>query len=78
MGKRFADFFNTYSIDSYELLGLRSGVESELGEMFVELRNILDEEYVATASVRNSASGDAATLYPGAPLSVYLGGRVSF
>jgi iron complex outermembrane receptor protein len=78
VGKRFADFSNNYSIDSYELLGLRGGVERELWEMFVELRNILDEEYVATVSVRNSASVDAAILYPGAPLSVYLGGHVSF
>lgn len=78
VGKRFADFSNTYRIDSYQLLGLRGGIESEAWGVFVELKNLLDEEYVATVSVRNLASTDAAILNPGAPLSVYVGGRVSF
>jgi iron complex outermembrane receptor protein len=78
VGQRFADFSNTYSIEAYELLGLRGGFESASWGVFVELRNLLGEEYVATVSVRNSASANAAILYPGAPLSVFFGGRMSF
>ena len=63
---------------SYGLLGLRAGFTAEQWEVFAELRNLLDEEYVATLSVQNEASADSAVLYSGAPLSGYVGARVQF
>jgi iron complex outermembrane recepter protein len=78
VGKRFADFSNTYKVGSYQLLGLRGGYSSRGWEVFAELRNLLDEDYIATLSVLNTASSDARVLYPGAPRSAYAGARVQF
>ncbi len=78
VGSRFADFSNTYAVDSYGLLGLRAGYSSERWELFGEVKNLLDEDYVATVSVLNVASPDARVLYPGAPLSAYFGLRMQF
>ena len=49
-----------------------------VGNAFAELRNLLDEEYVATLSVLNEAAPDARVLYPGAPRSAYAGVRLRF
>ena len=46
--------------------------------MFVEVRNLLDEEYVATHSVRDAAAATDELLNPGEPLSAYAGVRVQF
>jgi iron complex outermembrane receptor protein len=73
--KRYADFSNTYKVDSYGLLGLRGGFTASRWEVFAEVNNLLDTEYVSTLSVRNIAPSDAAILYPGAPLSFYTGIR---
>jgi len=78
IGARYADFSNTYRIDAYHLLGLRAGIERDRWELFGELRNLLDEDHVATLSVRDQASADAAILQPGAPRSVYMGVRLRF
>lgn len=42
------------------------------------MRNLLDENYIATLSVLNVASPDARVLYPGAPVSAYVGLRMEF
>jgi iron complex outermembrane receptor protein len=76
VGKRFADFSNTYEVESYTLLGLRSGFTAERWDAFVEIRNLLDENYIATVSVLNEAGANARVLYPGAPLSAYAGVRL--
>jgi iron complex outermembrane receptor protein len=78
VGKRFADFANTYTVDSHTLLGLRGGYSTGRWEWFAELRNLTDEAYIATVNVLNQASPDARVLYPGAPRSGYAGVRVSF
>jgi iron complex outermembrane receptor protein len=78
VGERFADFANSYSVDSYALLGLRAGFGGRRFEVFGEVRNLLDEDYVATLSVMNEAAPGARVLYPGAPLSAFFGARVSF
>ncbi|MBP6683381.1 MAG: TonB-dependent receptor [Halioglobus sp.] len=72
---RYADFSNTYKVDSYELIGLRAGYTNQRWEVFAEATNLLDKDYVALVSVRNVASPDAAVIYPGAPLSFYAGIR---
>ena len=39
---------------------------------------LLDEDYIATVSVLNMASADSRVLYPGAPVSAYVGIRMQF
>jgi iron complex outermembrane receptor protein len=78
IGRRYADFANTYRVGSYELLGLRGGYQARNWEVFGEVRNLLDEDYIATVGVLNVASADARVLYPGTPLSAYLGLRMQF
>jgi outer membrane receptor protein involved in Fe transport len=57
---------------------LRAGYDRNDLRVFVEVQNLTDEKYVATHSVRNVASADAALLHPGAPLSVYAGVTYAF
>ncbi len=78
VGERYVDFTNTYAVDSYALLGLRAGFSGRRFEVFAEMRNLLDEDYIATVSVLNVAGSGARVLYPGAPLSAYVGARLSF
>jgi len=78
VGKRYADFMNTYEVGSYELLGLRGGFATKHWEVFAEVRNLLDKEYVAMLNVRDHADADAELLFPGAPRSAYVGARFAF
>ena len=75
---RYADFKNTFEVDSYALLGLRAGWIKEEYRVFVQVHNILDEEYVANHSVRDRATVNDAILNPGAPLSVFAGAQIEF
>lgn len=78
VGERYVDFANTYLLGSYELLGVRAGFTGDRWELFGELRNLLDENYVATLSVLNVAPADARVLNPGSPRSFYAGLRYNF
>jgi iron complex outermembrane receptor protein len=78
VGRRYADFANTYVVDGYGLLGLRAGLAGRRWEVFGDLRNLLDTDYIATLSVLNVAGPSARVLNPGSPVSVYAGLRVSF
>lgn len=78
VGRRWADFANTYRIDSHTLVGLRGGWSGDRWQAFAELRNLGDRTYVATHSVRASASSNDAILNPGEPRSAYVGFRVRF
>ena len=78
VGRRYADFANSYTIDGYELMGMRAGISGRRWEVFGEVRNVFDKDYIATISVLNVAAADARVLYPGAPLSAYTGVRFSF
>ncbi len=76
--KRYADFSNTYTVDSYTLLGLRTGLTYADWEVFGEIRNITDKEYVSLFSVRDRAAPNAAILQAGEPRSVYVGVKLEF
>ncbi|MDQ2701298.1 MAG: TonB-dependent receptor [Pseudomonadota bacterium] len=78
VGSRHADFANTYRIESYDLLGLRLGMERERWSVFAELRNLLDKDHVGTLSVRDAAGASDAILQAGAPRSAYVGLRLAF
>ncbi|MBK6736490.1 MAG: TonB-dependent receptor [Haliea sp.] len=62
---RYADFANTYKVDNYNLLGLRSGYTTERWEVFAQVENMLDTEYVATLSVRDIAAPGRGNPQPG-------------
>ena len=76
--ERYADFSNGYRVDGYELIGLRSGYQGKGWEMFAEVKNLTDAEYVSTLSVLNEADAESSILYPGAPRSGYVGVRMQF
>ncbi|MGH8084568.1 MAG: TonB-dependent receptor family protein [Lysobacter sp.] len=78
VGSRNADFANTYRVDAYHLVGLRVGIDRERWSVFGEVRNLLDEAYVGTFSVRDRAGADDAILQAGEPRSVYVGMRFRF
>ncbi|MEZ5289014.1 MAG: TonB-dependent receptor [Vicinamibacterales bacterium] len=78
VGERYADLVNAYRVDGYELMGLRGGFSGGRWEVFGEVRNLLDANYIATLSVLNVAATDARVLYPGSPRSAYTGLRFSF
>lgn len=75
---RYADFSNTYRIDSYYLLGMRAGWANDNIRVFAEARNLTDEDYVANHGVRTTAAETADILNPGAPISVYGGFEINF
>lgn len=75
---RYADFTNTYQVDSYTLLGLRAGLSGKTWEVYADARNLTDKEYVSLFSVRNQAGSDAAILQAGEPRSVYVGLTLNF
>lgn len=78
VGERFADFANSYTVDGYTLMGLRGGFAGRQWELFGEVRNLFDKEYTSAVNVLNVAAPDARLLYPGEPLSVYVGARFAF
>jgi iron complex outermembrane receptor protein len=78
IGSRYADFSNTYTVDGYNLWGLRAGFTAENWELYAEARNLADKNYVSLFSVRDIAAPSAAILYPGEPRSVYVGARMKF
>lgn len=78
IGKRYADFHNTYAIDHYALWGLRAGFSNKRVDVYLELRNLADREYVARHGVRALAAPNAAILSGGEPRSAYFGARLRF
>ncbi len=74
-GERYADFANTYEVERYALLGARAGWSGDRWSVFAEVRNLLDEEYIANHNVRSIAAPDAEILNPGTPRSVFAGVR---
>lgn len=78
VGKRYADFSNTYAIDSYTLWGFRAGLSHKNWEVYGEIRNLGDKKFIAHQSVRSVAASNAAILSPGEPRSAYFGARIHF
>ena len=63
---------------AYTLLGLRAGIGRKQWEVFGELRNLTDKEYVSLFSVRDTADAGDAILSPGEPRSAYVGVRYRY
>lgn len=77
VGERFVDFANSTSVDSHVLMGLRGGFSASRFEVFGEVRNLFDEDHAAAVNVLDVAGSDARVIYPGGPLSAYVGMKVS-
>ena len=60
VSSRYADFSNTYKVDSYALWGLRAGWTGKTWEVFGEARNLGNKNYVSQFSVRDTAAANAA------------------
>ncbi|GAB3372356.1 TonB-dependent receptor [Spongiibacter taiwanensis] len=75
--ERYADFANNYVVEGYELLGLRIGYSRETWEVWGELRNLTDKDYITQVSVKDSIdpSTDPAILTPGEGRAFYFGVR---
>lgn len=78
VGSRYADFTNTYVVESYRLWGLRAGYTATQWELYAEARNLADRSYASQFSVKDTAAPDAAILTPGEPRSLYVGARLRF
>lgn len=78
VGKRYADFANSYEVPSYTLWGLRAGYATRGWEVYGEVRNLGDKDFIARHSVTAMSAPGAAILSPGEPRSVYLGARMRF
>lgn len=78
VGPRYVDFANTYRVGSHGLLGARASFSSGHWDAYVEGRNLLDRQYVATVVVKDQADPNGQMLYPGAPRSIYVGARYQF
>lgn len=78
VGERYADFENSYQVDGYTLLGLRAGLSGKGWEVFGEVRNLTDENYVSVLTVKDKAADSDAILTPGESRSVYMGARLKF
>lgn len=75
---RYADFSNSYEVDSYNLLGFRAGLNRTNWQAFIELRNLLDEAYISSFSVVNQYTSTSRIFNTGAPRSVYAGLQLRF
>lgn len=78
VGKRWGDYANTYKIDSYGLLGMRTGWSNNHYKVFLEGRNLLDTKYVANTNIMNTATATDAMLNAGVPLSFYGGIEITY
>ena len=78
VGKRYADFANTYKVSGYGLLGVRTGWSNDHYKVFFEGRNLLDKNYVSSNSVVETGTAASQLLNPGAPVSFFGGVEVTF
>lgn len=78
VGKRWADYHNSYRVAAHHLWGLRAGFKADRWELFAEARNLANTDYIGSMSVRAHASPGDAILYPGAPRSFYAGLKIHY
>lgn len=73
------DNANTVQTRRYALLGLRAGYEhGARWSVYVDARNLADEEYIASASVVAQANAGSTIFEPGDGLALFAGVNVSF
>jgi len=78
VGKRWGDYANTYKVDSFGLLGMRTGWSNKNYKVFLEGRNLLDTVYVANTNILPTATANDAMLNAGAPISFFGGIEITY
>lgn len=58
--------------------GFAARLAHDSREVFGEIRNLTDKEYISLFSVKYVAAADAAILTPGEPRSAYVGVKLRF
>ena len=72
----FADNANSLTIDSYALLNLKVGFDTQQGwSAYLEGRNLTDERYISSVAIAGVAAPDAEIFNPGTGRAVYAGLR---
>ena len=70
----FVDLSNTQRTGSYALLGFKLGFRRDKGpSFFIEARNLIDQDYVATTGVLKTATPASAVYFPGDGRAFYAG-----
>ncbi len=70
----FVDFSNTQRSGSFALLGFKLGFRRDKGpSFFIEARNLLDQDHVATTGVLKTATPASAVYFPGDGRAFYAG-----
>jgi iron complex outermembrane recepter protein len=74
------DFANTQDTPGYILFGLESSYDvSQSMTLFMDARNLTDQDYIATFSTTTRAATTSnALFYPGEGRSLYVGARIKF
>jgi iron complex outermembrane receptor protein len=73
------DYSNTTKAPGYTVWGLQSGYDLPSGvTLFLDARNLTDENYIATFSTATTANANSALYYPGETRSVYVGATFRF
>lgn len=73
------DFTNTLKTPSYGLVGMNAGYKVNKNlELFLDARNLTDEEYISTFSTITNTAGNTFVFHPGEGRRVFGGVRMKF
>ena len=77
--KADVDFANTLEPPGYGIIGFNAGYDiNERVNLYVDGRNLLDQEYISTFSALVDATGNTNVFYPGEGRRLFAGVRVKF
>lgn len=74
----YVDNANSLQSKPYTLLGAKAGWEQGNYSWFVEARNLTDQKYIASASITDVATPNAAVFEPGSGRSIYAGLQINY
>ncbi|MGH1349190.1 MAG: TonB-dependent receptor family protein [Methyloligellaceae bacterium] len=78
-GEADVDFTNTLKTPSYGIVGLNAGYKvNDKLELYVDARNLADEEYISTFSTITNTAGNTSVFYPGEGRRIFGGLRMKF
>lgn len=73
------DFANTLETPGYGIVGINAGYDiNESVSVYVDGRNLLDQEYISTFSTIVDATGNTNVFYPGERRRVFAGMKIKF
>ena len=77
--KADVDFPNTLDTPGYSVLGANAGYDiNERINLYVDVRNLLDQSYISTFSTIVNTAGSTSVFYPGEGRRLFTGMRVKF